>query len=104
MGHDQPKSLGRAAAGIALPVWVAFMQKALAYWPEEKFAEPKDLIWKMIDPLSGQLARSGCPQRRKEAFLPGTEPQKDCEAHPGGLRGFFYRLKNRPKEPEKKPN
>jgi 1A family penicillin-binding protein len=95
VGHDQPKSLGRAAAGIALPIWVQFMQKALALWPEEEFPEPRGLSWKTIDKESGELARSGCVQRRKEAFLPGTEPDKPCTLHPGGLRGFFYRLKKK---------
>jgi penicillin-binding protein 1B len=96
VGHDQPKSLGRAAAGIALPIWSSFMQKSLALWPEEGFPEPKGLSWKTIDKDSGELARSGCVNRRKEAFLPGTEPDRPCSLHPGGIRGFFYRLKNKP--------
>ncbi|OGR93021.1 MAG: hypothetical protein A2992_04590 [Elusimicrobia bacterium RIFCSPLOWO2_01_FULL_59_12] len=95
VGHDQPRTLGRSSAGIALPIWAAFMQKALALWPEEKWPEPKGLLWKAIDTGTGDLARSGCTQRRKEAFLPGTEPEKMCTLHPGGISGFFYRLRNK---------
>src|SRR5258708_724420 len=95
VGYDQPRPMGRAAAGIALPVWTAFMQKALALGPEEKPVEPKGLVWKMVDTDTGELARSGCPHRRKEAFLPGTAPEKMCTLHPGGIIGFFYRLRNK---------
>jgi membrane carboxypeptidase/penicillin-binding protein len=95
VGYDQPRTLGRAAAGIALPLWVNFMQKALAVWPEEPIPEPKDLVWKTIDVDTGDLARSGCLHRRKEAFLPGTMPTQLCPVHPGGLLGFFYRLKGK---------
>jgi penicillin-binding protein 1A len=95
VGYDQPKPLGRSAAGIALPLWVAFMQKALALGPEEKWPEPKGLTWKTIDYTSGEAARSGCTQRRKEAFLPGTEPEKMCPLHPGGIIGFFHRLRHK---------
>jgi penicillin-binding protein 1B len=93
VGYDRPLPLGHAAAGIALPIWVSFMQKTLSLLPPEDFAEPKELIWKTVDTDTGQLARSGCPHRRKEAFLPGTVPEV-CKAHPGGLFGFFYRLRS----------
>jgi penicillin-binding protein 1B len=98
VGHDQPKAMGRAAAGIALPVWSSFMQKALAVLPEAKWKEPDGLEWKTVDIESGELARSGCPRRRKIAFLSGTVPEKMCHLHPGGIFGFFYRLKNKGKE------
>lgn len=95
VGHDQPHSLGRSAAGIALPLWVSFMQRSLSLWPEEKWPDPKGLVWKTIDPESGAVARSGCRNRRKDAFLPGTEPNQMCKLHPGGLAGFFYRWRNK---------
>ena len=93
VGYDQPHTLGHAAAGIALPIWVSFMQKVVASEPEQKFAEPQGLVWKTIDTDSGELARSGCLHRKKEAFLPGTAPDKFCTLHPGGIYGFFYRWK-----------
>jgi penicillin-binding protein 1B len=95
VGYDHPKPMGRAAAGIALPVWTSFMEKALALWPADKLAEPPGLIWKTIDIDSGELARSGCPHRRKDVFLSGTEPDKMCTLHPGGIIGLFYRWRNK---------
>jgi penicillin-binding protein 1B len=93
VGYDIPKSLGHSAAGIALPVWTTFMKKATALGPPDAFQEPAGLVWKTIDPESGLLAKSGCPERRKAAFLSGTEPTQSCPLHPGGLMGFFKRWK-----------
>ncbi len=93
VGYDHPRSLGRAAAGIALPVWVHFMQSALKRFPSFDFAAPSDLVWKTIDLESGLLVRTGCVQRRDTAFLPGTEPTEYCPLHSGGIVGFFKRLK-----------
>ncbi len=94
VGFDKPKSLGRAAAGIALPVWVSFMNKALPLFPAETLEPPKDVIWKSIDVETGLLAKSGCKNHRNVAFLEGTAPVTFCSAHPGGLLGFFYRLRH----------
>ena len=95
VGYDQPKSLGHSAAGIALPLWATFMKKAVALDPPPHFQEPEGLVWKTIDPASGLLANSGCPERRKTAFLSGTEPTQDCPLHSGGVMGFFKRWRSR---------
>jgi penicillin-binding protein 1B len=95
VGYDKPKSLGRSAAGIALPIWTAFMKRAVVLDPPQNFEEPPGLIWKTIDTDSGLLARSGCPHRRKAAFLAGTEPTQDCPLHAGGLTGFFQRWRSK---------
>jgi len=91
VGYDTPKSLGHSAAGIALPIWSAFMKEAANLDLPEQFEAPNTLVWKTIDPASGLLAKTGCPQRRKAAFLAGTEPVQDCHLHPGGLTGLFQR-------------
>lgn len=94
VGFDQPKSLGRSAAGVALPVWVSFMKKAVDVIPAESFQPPPHLVWKTVDSETGFLARSGCKERRKAAFLEGTAPTQFCPVHPGGIFGFFYRLRH----------
>jgi penicillin-binding protein 1B len=91
VGYDLPRSLGRSAAGVALPLWTAFMKKAVILDPPRAFEAPASLVWKTIDTDSGLLARSGCPHRRKAAFLAGTEPTSLCPLHSGGLMGFFKR-------------
>ncbi len=92
VGYDKPRSLGRSAAGIALPLWTAFMKQAVALDPPQKFEEPPGLVWKTIDTDTGLLVRTGCPHRRKAAFLPGTEPTASCMLHEGGIVGLFKRL------------
>jgi penicillin-binding protein 1B len=92
VGYDQPKSLGRSAAGIALPLWTAFMDRALKMLPPSPFPEAQGLVRKSIDPETGLLTRTGCPRRVDLYFLPGTEPTEHCPRHPGGLVGFFKRL------------
>jgi membrane carboxypeptidase/penicillin-binding protein len=92
VGYDKPKSLGRAAAGVALPLWVPFMQRALTVQGSEEFPEEKGFVRKTIDPETGLLVRSGCPIRRSVDFLAGTEPTAECPLHAGGVAGFFHRL------------
>jgi len=96
VGYDKPQSLGHSAAGIALPLWVDFMKKAAPFNPPQDFEEPLALNWKTIDPESGLLAKTGCLQRRKTAFLAGTEPTEDCPLHAGGLTGLFKRWRAKP--------
>jgi penicillin-binding protein 1B len=93
VGYDIPRSLGRSAAGIALPLWTAFVKKAVALDPPQAFAEPQGLVWKTIDPDSGLLVRTGCVHRLQVAFLPGTEPTQECTLHAGGIVGFIKRLR-----------
>jgi len=95
VGFDKPRSLGHSAAGIALPVWISFMKKAVTVMPAEPFPPPPPrILWKTIDPRTGFLARSGCKERRQVAFLEGTAPTQFCPVHPGGIFGFFYRLRH----------
>jgi membrane carboxypeptidase/penicillin-binding protein len=68
------------------------MKEAAQDRPEENFAQPQGLVTVRIDPASGELARSGCPQKRDELFLAGTEPTQYCPLHAGGIKGWFKRL------------
>ena len=79
VGFDRPKTLGaHSAAGIALPLWTAFMKKAVLFIPSHPgFREPVGLIWKTIDPDSGLLAKSGCLHRVTDRVSSwnGTHPR-----------------------------
>jgi penicillin-binding protein 1A len=46
IGFDQPKSLGskETGGGIALPIWISFMQKALKDVPNEERAVPEGVV------------------------------------------------------------
>ncbi len=49
--------------------------------PDAHFAVPDDVVWRDVDPATGLLATAGCPERRHEPFLAGTEPHELCERH-----------------------
>ena len=92
VGDDQNRSLKLTGAKDALPLWAAFMAQAAADRPGEPFARPEGVVEFVICGESGMLARSGCPRKRAEIFLAGTEPQHDCVLHPGGITGWLKRM------------
>lgn len=90
VGEDVRVTASVTGARDALPVWASFMTEA-SPGPGTDFPQPQGLARVLIDPLSGFLARSGCPARKEELFLQGTEPSRSCPLHPGGLRGWLKR-------------
>jgi penicillin-binding protein 1B len=78
VGFDEPRSLGLASAAIALPIWGRFLREATGGTVRGAFLRPSDVTEIEIDPTSGAVALAGCPARRAEYFLPGTEPTATC--------------------------
>jgi penicillin-binding protein 1A len=78
VGYDQPQSLSRPAAKVALPVWAGIMNRLLAGFPATEFPSRNDekLVW--VDPYTGLLARGDCPSPLRVPFLTGTEPATMC--------------------------
>ncbi|HEV8539825.1 MAG TPA: hypothetical protein VGQ60_01565, partial [Nitrospiraceae bacterium] len=68
----------------ALPIWMEMARHVIA--PDSpEFAKPAGIVTESIDPQSGQLATSGCPEVVEEVFIQGTEPTQYCPLHGGGL-------------------
>ncbi len=84
VGRDDNRSLGSSGTQAALPIWTAFMQRALAGRPDQPFARPDGVRVLLIDRSTGQLAGPRCPidLRFREAFVLGTEPTSRCHLHP----------------------
>lgn len=63
VGFDNPHSLGRGEYGAraALPIWMAFMQRALAGKPEQNLPEPPGIVSVRIDPRTGLSVKPGFP-------------------------------------------
>ncbi len=91
LGYDKPASLEKAAAQLAVPVWVNFMNSVTGRMVDQDFKQDPELLSMTIDPETGLLARSGCPTRQKELFIKGTQPEY-CNLHKGGIPGFLKRL------------
>ncbi|MDX1981393.1 MAG: PBP1A family penicillin-binding protein [Bryobacteraceae bacterium] len=87
VGFDDNKELPLEGAHSALPIWTEFMKRAhqhREYAGAQPFFAPNGILSVEIDPLSGQLAASGCPNTRSEVFVAGSQPQEMCRLHRGG--------------------
>ena len=78
VGYDQPQSLSRPAARVAIPVWAGIMNRVLAGFPVTGFPARNDEKLAWVDPYTGLLARSDCPSPLRVPFLSGTEPATAC--------------------------
>ncbi|MBI5016623.1 MAG: PBP1A family penicillin-binding protein [Deltaproteobacteria bacterium] len=85
VGYDTPRPGGKAFTGgaVAAPIWERFMRVALAARPAVDFPKPETVVTVSIDPATGGLATTDCPERREEFYLPGTEPTEYCPRHGG---------------------
>jgi penicillin-binding protein 1B len=99
VGFDEPRSLGLAASGIALPIWGRFLREATGGNVRGVFLRPPDVEEIEIDPTTGAVALAGCPSRRVEYFLAGTEPSATCPGwsepwrrEPTGEPGLLERI------------
>ena len=81
VGFDNNNPIGLTGAEAALPIWTAFMKRAVSGRPERSFDVPEGLVFVDIDKETGKLATPGCPKTIREAFLPGTEPTETCPIH-----------------------
>jgi penicillin-binding protein 1A len=80
VGFDDGKSLGRGETGgrAALPIWLAFAEKALQGQPAQEFPMPEGVVQERIEPSSGLLAGDAVPGRL-EWFIEGTEPKESVQ-------------------------
>jgi penicillin-binding protein 1B len=81
VGLDDNQALGLSGAQAALPIWLAFMQRALAGRSDHAFEVPDSISFVDIDRDTGATAISGCLRVFTESFLAGTEPTQICEIH-----------------------
>ncbi len=81
VGLDDNTPIGLGGSQAALPIWSAFMSRALAARADQSFSVPDGIVFANVDPLSGQLATPFCPRHISEAFLEGTDPWQVCYLH-----------------------
>jgi penicillin-binding protein 1A len=76
IGYDKPRPLGRGATGgqLSAPIFLDFMQMALADQPAIPFRVPPGMNFIPIERKTGMLARGEGPGVILEAFKPGTGP------------------------------
>jgi len=81
VGLDGGGPTGLTGAQGALPIWTDFVRATRGEASEQDFPVPDDIVWREVDPASGELATAGCPESRHEPFLAGTEPTEPCRLH-----------------------
>ncbi|UCF68615.1 MAG: PBP1A family penicillin-binding protein [Acidobacteriota bacterium] len=82
VGHDLRETLGKRETGAraALPIWIRFLQEALAGQPIEEFIRPPGVRRTLIDQRTGLAARSeiSCAPLALESVPLGRENLDRC--------------------------
>ena len=84
VGFDDERAVRLTGAQAALPIWMDIARRMLSE-QARPFSQPSGVVARAIDPKTGQLATSQCPEQIEEVFIEGTEPTVYCEVHGGGL-------------------
>ena len=86
VGFDKLDPLGRAETGghAALPMWMQYMEAALAGTPTQKREQPDGLVTVRIDPQTGLLAGSDQSDAIFETFRVAEVPQLGVESRAAG--------------------
>jgi penicillin-binding protein 1B len=90
VGFDDNQVLDLEGAHSALPIWTAFMKRALEfrdYRDVKPFEAPDGIVSVQIDPESGMLATPNCPRSISEVYISGTQPVTACPLHSRGQQG-----------------
>jgi penicillin-binding protein 1B len=84
VGFDDGKSVRLAGGDACVPIWTSHMNRISGMIPDVDWRRPDDVAAREIDPESGMLGTSYCPQTRNEVYVAGTEPTSVCPLHGGG--------------------
>jgi len=77
VGRDDFSSLGKWETGAraALPIWKAFMEKAIVSRPHHYFDIPDDVVRVSINAFTGRPSENKSPDSTLALFKKGTEPR-----------------------------
>jgi penicillin-binding protein 1B len=81
VGLDDNQPLGLSGTQAALPIWTAFMMRALGGRTSGGFEPPAGVVFVDIDRDTGKVAVPGCPRVFHESFLAGSAPTEPCTLH-----------------------
>jgi penicillin-binding protein 1B len=84
VGFDDERPLRLTGSQAALPIWMDLASRIIPP-TVSAFVAPPGVVVRAIDPKTGQLATSQCPEQISEVFIEGTEPGVYCEVHGEGI-------------------
>ncbi len=96
VGYDDNGETGLTGATGALPIWVDVMTRGGAADRSKPDPVPPGIVERRIDPATGGLVRSGCPDWIDERFAVGSEPTRRCVTHGNPFRRWFHKLRGKP--------
>ena len=78
VGYDNPRNIGLNETGsrAASPIFLEYMQRALADMAPDDFAVPGGVVFARIDPKTGLLAQPSDENALFQAFRDGTSPEE----------------------------
>jgi membrane carboxypeptidase/penicillin-binding protein len=85
VGYDDNAPTGLSGSSAALPVWSHMMAAWLGEGWDRPFDVPPGITFRDIDPLSGGMANSSCPQVETAAYLEDHAPTEYCSLHAASL-------------------
>ncbi|MBE0606932.1 MAG: PBP1A family penicillin-binding protein, partial [Deltaproteobacteria bacterium] len=103
VGRDSGADTGLTGARGALRIWASFLRSLYPGSGPVTLLPPEGIDFAEIDPASGFLATTACPETLQEAYLSGTEPKEHCPLHPvnpvvdtfrRGMRDFSDYIRN----------
>ena len=76
VGFDNPSDLGRNehGSGLALPIWIDYMESALVDQPTKPFVPPDNVVTQWVDVQTGEAVPEATPDAIEEFFIAGTQP------------------------------
>jgi len=77
VGYDEKRTLGDAEEGarVALPIWIDFVRAHIdGREAPEGFLPPGNIVYRSIDPMTGEVTEPWSSGALQEAFIAGTEP------------------------------
>ncbi len=83
MGNSDSKKLTGGFSGTTTgPIWLRFVNEALAGTPASQFKRPSNIVSLKVCAPSGLLPTPECQRKRSEIFVRGQEPKEMRVAHP----------------------
>ena len=77
VGYDEKKTLGDGEEGarVALPIWMDFVRAHIdGREAPEGFLPPGNIVFRSIDPMTGEVTEPWSSGALQESFIAGTEP------------------------------
>jgi penicillin-binding protein 1B len=82
VGYDSGADTGLTGAKGALHIWARFLRALYPQAGPRAVVAPEGIETAVIDPETGYIATSDCPQKLREAYITGTAPKETCPLHP----------------------